>query len=330
MLRTIFQSKTINALSAWLAVLSAVGWVVQQMIPQWFGTLTLPQQMLVAFGAALGLTLTLAIILALVGYGFRKFRPMPMPEPPSEQPPPYDDTELREKVESSTEILAALSQDAQKLNSRLAELEGIKKAIIDDYQRMLGLEARFTGELDGLKGAMRDEGESLRQYQQVLEGKLADLRRELESSVKKTLSSLHAIYLREELRRLAEEIVLDAADLSERLQAGEVYDDAKWQQWENVHGHWEAGLKCWIQYGQWYAKDVESGIYTVEEHRYAAPWNVQDSQFPHSEAVRRFKRFRIIHRQWEQMREKVERGVFQVAFVGLTEEEVRYQPNQNP
>lgn len=133
-----------------------------------------------------------------------------------------------------------------------------------------------------------------------------------------------ALRNRERLGSLGQIIRQDAVDLYDRLKGGEVYDDHKWQQWENVHGHWLKTLNEWLDQGTWYALAVKERTLTVDDAKYDLDWSIPDSQFPNAGAVRRFRKFRIIQQQWETVVPGVESGIELVAFVGMTELEVRH------
>jgi hypothetical protein len=140
----------------------------------------------------------------------------------------------------------------------------------------------------------------------------------------KTREALHTIVLRERLAQLEAEIRQDASDLYDRLKGGEVYDEQKWRQWENVHGHWETKLNDWLGGATWYGLAVQQRTLTVDDEKYGAQWSVADTQFPNAEAVRRFKKFRIVQQQWESIVPEVRSGMEQVAFLGMTQLEVRH------
>lgn len=140
----------------------------------------------------------------------------------------------------------------------------------------------------------------------------------------KVLHSLHAIGAISRLADTEAQIRSDAAELYDRLRAGEKYDTLKWRQWENVHDHWMQCLTTWLDNGTWYAVAVKGRTLTVNDAKYGQDWTVSDDQFPNAEAVRVFKKFRIIHTQWEEVVPDVKDGMEKVAFVGMTEEEARH------
>ncbi|MES2174749.1 MAG: hypothetical protein V4523_12480 [Pseudomonadota bacterium] len=153
---------------------------------------------------------------------------------------------------------------------------------------------------------------------------LQQLDQQVASKDEKVMHSLYAIGARERLARLESEIEQDAADLYDRLQAGEVYDAGKWQQWENVHSHWNGQLEEWLATATWYAIAVKERTLTVDEALYRAPWSMTESQFPDAEAVRQFRKHRIILANWREVVPDVRRGVDLVAFSGQSEQDVRH------
>ena len=58
-------------------------------------------------------------------------------------------------------IPAIVGYDDAKLRAEVAALSALKRQIVDDYQRMLGLENRYSGMLDGLKEAIQKKDETL-------------------------------------------------------------------------------------------------------------------------------------------------------------------------
>jgi hypothetical protein len=229
---------------------------------------------------------------------------------------------------------------------------------LNDAQRWNQQRQEFQGHLEGVMETKLAKPKETIQYLEralpPLEVKVEHLKQNTEADINriaeiverherwtkgeigKIRESLIAIYNREILAMLSAEIMLDAADLYDALQAGETYDENRWSKWKNVCGHWEARVKTWVANARWYAPDVERRVLTIEDAAYASGWTIRDDQFPdnhakgRSEAVRLFKRHRIIQRQWEKVREEVDRGAVQVAFVGLSPEEVRREPVKIP
>lgn len=168
------------------------------------------------------------------------------------------------------------------------------------------------------------KAEQIRVDTAIVSRDLQKLDQKVASKDEKVMHSLYAIGARERLARLESEIEQYAADLYDRLQAGEVYNAEKWQQWENLHGHWSGQLEEWLAMATWYAIAVKERTLTVDEALYRAPWSMTESQFPDAEAVRQFRKHRIILANWREVVPDVRRGVDLVAFSGQSEQDVRH------
>lgn len=149
------------------------------------------------------------------------------------------------------------------------------------------------------------------------------LEQKLKDRDSRVLGSFYALGARERLTELETEINQNADDLYDRLKAGEVYDLAKWQQWENVYNNWKQRLDEWIGTGKWYAAKVKERTLTIDEALYGADWSVAENQFPNAEAVRQFRKHRIVMANWLEVVPQVRSGMDAVAFSGQTESDVR-------
>ncbi|UVO50272.1 hypothetical protein M0208_06955 [Sphingomonas sp. SUN019] len=299
-----------------------------KLTPQWLGALTWPQAIVIGIAGAFTATFVFALALAIGAYGFRLLRPIQMAAP------------------GQAEATSGRYDEAH-LIARVNELARLVRAVIDDYQRMSAVEARFNDALDGLKAAVQIEFREVRADIIVIERKAnesIDLTEKVEQvrvdgatnrkdldrierlqkdERERRLGSFHAIGTRERLTDLETAIVQDAADLYDQLKTGEIYDDSKWQQWENIHAHWKSVLDEWLNSATWYGLAVKERTLFVDDEKYGLDWSVSETQFPSAEAVRRFKKFRIIHAQWESVVPSVKSGLQSVAYNGLTDLEAR-------
>jgi hypothetical protein len=203
-------------------------------------------------------------------------------------------------------------------NQRLAMLEASQRAIANDYQNMRGLDARLSGELDGLKETMRTEDDSLRQYLQVLEGKLTKLN-------EITRHSIHAMWMREQIKALQQGIRKDAADLNHRVSERQQHDRASWDSWESVHAHWTSLTAQWWHIARFYLANSRQ-VLQAPDHMYPTTQVDEALLTPGggAEAVRLYKRFCIIQNQWEAAQVELDNNLVLVAFNGMTELDVRH------
>lgn len=221
-------------------------------------------------------------------------------------------------LESTVEKRAALEKQVSALADQAAQNAATQRAVIDDYQRMLGLESRFWGELNGFKESVQTEHESLRMHLQVLERKLNEIK-------EKTRGSIHAIWMREQIHEISRNIRKDAADLSHRVSEGQKHDAQSWDSWDNVHSHWSGLMSQWWMIARFYIPN-SGRVLLVPDNMYGQT-KVDESLLTPvggAEAVRVYKKFRIIQDQWEAVQEQLEHNMVLVAFSGMTELEVRH------
>jgi hypothetical protein len=232
-------------------------------------------------------------------------------------------------------------------------LDGIlakQKAIIDDYQRMTAVEARLNGELDGFKTAVQAADQRYRMTHEVLEGKinsfgpliakveenrvsaalnaqdLEKLSAVVEANAKRVRESFAALQVMDQIEVHESAMIKTADVLYSRLSAGETYTKQEWNDWGGHLTFWEANLSSWISLARWYAPDVEKRVMTVNEGLYDLDWTVRDDQIPTAEGTRKFRKFRILLSQWEDVSKEVHTGLAQVAFVGLSEKDMQMRP----
>jgi len=213
----------------------------------------------------------------------------------------YDDEPLKTVVGGLAERMLALVKDVEKLDAK------VTKFSLETVQ-LSALPAKL--EDVRVDGALATRGLEKLAQQQKEDRERAQL-------------SLKAVGDRERLTLLKEQIREVAVDLSQRLEAGEHYDMNAWNSWLSCHAVWNSRLQEWLETARWFAKGVKETTLTVNDSDYGGEWHVTDSQFHGSEAVRQFKKFHIIHRQWETVIPAVEAGMALVAFGGMTDLEVR-------
>ena len=322
----LLHNRTAQALSGWVTLLSALFAYLSGHTPEWFGHLTWPQATLTGIGFALASTLLMAIALALAGFGYRKVHP--------------------DQAVKSAELPDTISATGL-ITQRLEVVEASVRSVIEDYQRIFASEAQLSGDLDGLKTAIQDRHNNVEMAIKVVERKaneantlsdsisqirsdgqiclrdINNLNAVVQDHRKRATEAFSALRSIERLSTLSGLIKQDSADLYDRLRAGEIYDQDKWHQWENVHSHWNDMLSQWLDIATWYGLAIKERTLLVDEAKYGAAWTIEDNQFPGSEPARRFKKFRIIHTQWEAVLPDVQKGVELVAFSGMTELEVR-------
>ena len=285
----------------------------------WFGEIGLAEMIAIAIPAALVTLLAVTASLALYRY-FRPLSPSGSQYGPSLPLQGYDDSAIRHEI---VEIRSGLDET----KAHLAQTGRDIAETLSNHQKLLqlqgGLEARFDGALDGLKESIQQSDETKRSNFEALQERVGRLEALIQEETERRRRSFWALQAREYLKELAAEIEFDAGLLYDRLASGEVYDRNAWDKWESVHAVWNMRLQSWLDSAKWYAPDLLAKVLQFPDSAYAGEWSVRDDQFPDAEAVRKFKRHRIINSQWNETREVVKHGLDLVAFSGLSDDEVR-------
>jgi len=283
------------------------------------------------------------LVIAWGAVGVAAYRQRTRDESPV--PEPYDDRELRESVESSSEILAAFVTDARGLMTRMSAIEDLNRAIVEDYQRMLGLEARFSNMLDRLKGAVQRQHETINANHAALQEKVAlvdatraaevagvyeqvdKLRREylahhslnadtLRHRFDNIYSSLAAIWHRERLHFLGSQIESVAGELAAPTQAGTHYDETTWEIWEANEASWRNTVLTWCGIAESYVPGISERVLTSSDDHYRQKGVAKVGQFPDPEAYIAYKAFCAVWKNWCGWKDEAQRAVHQVAFNG--------------
>jgi len=212
--------------------------------------------------------------------------------------------ELRNSVGANVEkIKASATQALEKGEETLGAAHLIQEELGKTEKRMREIELRV--------------GDAHRIIEKV-EGDLATQRDRI-------ASSLHSIYLREKLAKLAVEIRKDAADLSHKVTEGQQHDAESWEKWQNVHGHWWSLMGQWWTAARFYLANSRQ-VLLAPDNMYPRIQLDENTLVPAggAEAVRVYKKFRIIQDQWEAVQGQLEDNMCLVAFSGQTELDVRH------
>jgi hypothetical protein len=159
-----------------------------------------------------------------------------------------------------------------------------------------------------------------------LQERLGGIEEKLTTTRDRTLHSLHAIYLRERLTQLAVDIRRDAADLSHKVTERQQHDAASWNSWQSVHSHWWSLMNQWWMVARFYLANSKQ-VLLAPDDMYPKIEVDESTLVPigGAEAVRVYKKFRIIQDQWEAVQDQLEDNVCMVAFSGMTELDVRHE-----
>ena len=218
-----------------------------------------------------------------------------------------NERERRSKIEKRLE----------RIDATISEIADDRKALISDYQRMSGLEVRFTDALDALKKQIRADQEEEKANIYKLGSSLEELRATLFVHHEARKFSLLAIYHRERLLAISKEIEDIADDLTKRLSDGVSLNDEEWKSWLANYQIWLADTNNWSRLAIFYlGHDPDEEIQRLQPQDFDENWNVSHKQFPNPEEIRRYKEFRIFLRNWRALAKVVHERVRQQAFEG--------------
>lgn len=218
----------------------------------------------------------------------------------------YDDTELREKVDSSTEILAAFASDARALGERVKAVETLNKAIIDDYQKMLGIEARLDGELDALKLAIQADKKLFQDSQAVTSATINTL-----------FLALQAIRAREKYRIFKKHIEEQGDFLTARVADRLPVKEQDWIDWQGHLATYESAMAHWLDIARGWHPKIEEWINTVDPRSLTSgDFGDIDDLFPGSNQVIIYKTFASKYNNWKRLENHVGSAIEMAAFGG--------------
>jgi hypothetical protein len=224
---------------------------------------------------------------------------------------------------TSTEGTASSDKglEATRIDIRLSELEARhaaveekNKAIIQDYQRMLGLEstfderlARLTDRVEGLKDGL---SETIIQSAGQNAGEFESLKGQIQN----IYDALGAIYHRERLSYLNLLLEKGADEPAAPTREGSSYNEEQWERWQANERAWRGTLEQWCSLAAAYVPDIEAKVLTTTNEHYQQKGTAEVQQFPDAEAYILYKTFCGLQKNWQNWQEDVRRAVHQAAF----------------
>lgn len=234
-----------------------------------------------------------------------------------------------ELVGQAAQLREAFDAHRKKVVERLDALEAKDKAIIQDYQRMLGLEvtieeglakldgkltlinATYAGEVAGLKERIENLGELLglriKQAGASFDSLSAGLRQRFDNVDDAFLAISHL----EWTRRLGAELVERADALAS--DADKVDSNATWEEWADAEDVWRTDLDQLLMIAETYLPGTTDKVRSTEGYE-NAHWEPHNPSFNGGQ-VRRFQDFVIRAESLKKHREKIEKAIYRRAFL---------------
>lgn len=312
----IIHNKTAQALAGWTGLLTFVFTLLGRLTPEWLGLLTWPQSILIGIAAALFTIFIGSAALALGGYGFRLLRPLPA-------------------TASDGRVTSGTPSENKKIRDEVANLDRVVRAVIDDYQRMSGLEIRLSERIDALESGILERVAGTKNALVMQLATEAANRAGADESLSSRIDehrsmlsghdmvfeahkwALLAIYHRERLLASADKISALANYLQDRLTNGQILTQPDWNAWLGSMQVWEANLHHWSGWAIFYlGHEPMDDIKRIEASDFDGEWSVKHDQFPDPEGIRFYKTFEIYRRNWESVQNTVHDLVRMQAFEG--------------
>ena len=317
---SILHNKTAQAVGAWVGLMTAIFTLLGKLTPEWLGALTWPQAILAGIVAALAVSFLGSMVLVILGFGFRLIRPLPVGA--SAAAPEGASTETRQAITDLTDQLTGLREtfrvNDEKTRARETTFTGQlqviaedRKAIIEDYQRMSGLDAQFSDRCV----AIETRADQITKTSSDLEQRFNDWTRQHCDSQERRFSwvdgGFKAIYDRELLNTEAGAIELEAAWLL-RTSDGEKVDN--WGVWSSRHVDWLSKIDKWAEIAGRYIDGCHARIYSVPHQSLQGEWPEPRDMLPSDDAMLAHRAAAVTLRNFKVERDTVERTVISWAY----------------
>lgn len=208
-------------------------------------------------------------------------------------------------VKLATDLNEQRVGDVKKLSDELHAATVKQATIIEDYQRMLAVEARLE-EMKADHG--KKIGELFAHRSLDTDGIMARFHR--------VYDALAAMFHRERLHMFGQQIEAGAAELSGPTNEKIQFDQGAWEQWESKELAWRSALDSWCELASVYVPGVREEVMTTSDEHYKQKGVATVEQFPDAEAFFSYKAFCGVWKNWQGQKERVFRAVHQAAFNG--------------
>jgi hypothetical protein len=203
------------------------------------------------------------------------------------------------------------------------DLEGMKRAIIDDYQRMNGVEIRLTDALDALKVGIRAQSKVFEDRSLIDEVNLKEFKQEASRFNAQIFLAFQAIRAREAEQFYAAIIEQEGDYLQKKIVNGEPFQGDDWADWEVHQSKLESAMGRWLELADGWHPKVRSWINEVVPESLTSPeWGEIDDLFQrHGQAIM-YKTQVAKFNNWLRLRNHVATAIYMAAFGGPHADEV--------
>lgn len=233
------------------------------------------------FGSIASSPFTWAVLVLLFYLAWReKYRPKGSPAALDRDPDSIPDFGHLAVLEHRIEALEKAEPSNQQISGELHAIRAKQAAIIKDYQRMLALEAHVEEDKTYVHGQLA----ALNAHRSLDSDTIADRFSQIQNS-------LVAIWHRERLRYLQQELDDAAAELSVPTTLEAHLDEDQWVAWAAKQGEWLSVLSQWCELAARYVPTIREQVLTVPDEHYKRKGEAKLAQFPDAEAYTTYKAF---------------------------------------
>jgi hypothetical protein len=237
--------------------------------------------------------------------------------PGAEPPATADNEDLHGKIRELETVVSRLEKNLDGAFETIATL-------LDDTARNSEAAAKNAADIIAARDYASGANDALQDSLSKLSESVAEIeRRWVVETTERVMAdqrlrrSFSALADKEWLDRVEKELTSRAGELSAPTDTkADLSSASAWSEWANSYGEWDSLLHEYVLVAVRYVSNAND-ILAVDDSLYGDSWNVEDSQFPDSEGVRRYKKFRILLSQWGACRRAVNLNVRQAAIEGI-------------
>lgn len=214
----------------------------------------------------------------------------------------YDDGPLRQKIDEEMSEVGRLLK---------ALTDTVNPALKSQSELNTALGKSFDQQKADVEKSLASALAERREFQARMEMWVNDLRRAIRFGFAGIDQGFTAILSRERLLAKAIEIQDVGDELSGPTNGEELTDrDA----WLAKYGAWHSDVEAWAQLAETYCDGTIGRVFDTPPQQYKGKWKAHDGLFPDSDAVHDYKTFRIILRNFQVERKRVDQCVQSWAF----------------
>lgn len=210
-----------------------------------------------------------------------------------------------------------LPYDDSKLRADFQEVRSKYQAVVEDYQRMNGLEARLSGVLYSLQDTIAAQTKVFEDRHLIDERNLLEFREEVLKSNGQLFLALQAIRAREQERFYAQIIEEKGKRLQDKVERNEPFQGQDWAEWEVCQNQLNSAMYKWLEIADGWHPQIRGWINDVHPDSLTVPeWGDIDPLFQRSGQVIAYKTQIAKFNNWLRLRTHVTSAIHLAAFGG--------------